>query len=165
MTRKRSTRMDTGRKRPTAKFARFGSYTAGWADRDVQARKQLARLRKKLRAEEARWDEKCPKGHLVRHDECDFILCSLAQIDPWPTEFTSLVPKGHSRAFMHKWPIDKLAVPVGVTQFWGSLGERYAALDVAFAVDKKIGWWWRVPFGWWLKLRKKVGVWKKQGRE
>lgn len=100
--------VDTARKRPS----------------EIERLKvQNKKLRAKLRAEEANWFQKCPQGHLVRHDECD-IMCYVTTI--------SSVESPH---------LDALA-------------ENYRALDRQFAVDKKIGWWWRVPFSWWLSLKK-----------
>lgn len=68
-----------------AKLARMAAYRSGWADRDAQAREQIARLRAKIRLLKYQWDEKCPKGHLVRHDECDLVDCYVTILSPIKT--------------------------------------------------------------------------------
>ena len=93
------------------------------AKRLERLRKANKRLRVRLKAEEAKWHEVCPLGHLFRYDECA-LTCWLTKIDDWDTPLLKPSPKLKS-PMVHDWTT---RVPFS----WG--------------------WWWRVPYGWWLSL-------------
>jgi len=100
------------------------------AARILRLQAQVKRLKAALRAERRKWDEKCPKGHLVRYDECDLAGCYITVIEPFPSPIFSTLPKTTYPGMMHEWEIDK--------------------------IEREVGWWWRVPYGWWLSIKNYV---------
>ena len=82
----------------------------------LQVRLRVARRR--ADAAEARWNEKCPQGHLVRHDKCEL---------------------GFSEQKLTETPL----APGRIIPVNGSPP----------TVEPLVGWWWRVPYGWWLAFK------------
>lgn len=88
----------------------------------------LRRERSLRKAWQAAWHERCPKGHLVRYDECDLVGCYITVIDKWPTWF-SITLKTPSPGTVHEWTT---------------------------RVPNDLGWWWRVPYGWMLTAWRRI---------
>jgi hypothetical protein len=147
---------------------------------------RLSRLLKsanaKVRYESARWDEKCPKGHLIRYDECDLVGCYLVTIGTDEYPYIALAPKAIAPITQHEWIKDALSDPsvtvsthpeppapdytpralLSTLEFQQPLSQftdwsKFATklYDQFPIVERKVGWWWRVPYGWWLKLWRK----------
>lgn len=120
------TRMNTGRKRLLTR---------------EQLERRIKLLRTKLLIEqlkialwEEKWVEKCPTGHLKRHDECD-LICEVQAIEPYPTPFVSAAPKIKAKDTYHEWVNDVLT-PM---------------------VERRVGWWWRPV---WRAVDRRLYWWK-----
>lgn len=128
--------MDVARKPlPPARVRRTIAHWIGEVDERDRAlayfRRKTARLEGQVRSAKrasefwrVRWASKCPKGHLRRYDECD-LMCEVTVIEPYPTPFVSDAPRVPAKHVMHAWNTDMM-----------------------------IGWWWRVPYQWWLRAKK-----------
>ena len=117
-----------------------------------QLRKKLSRCQHALKKERARWDEKCPQGHLRRHDKCE-LMCLFTNIDP-----TVDMPKPVPNSILHDWVVDDLPQPLGNhVEDWAAEARRLFAqyeVDSAGLIEKKTGWWIRIPLAWWLSFKK-----------
>ena len=118
----------------------------------LRLRRLLRAANKRTRDEKKRWDEKCPQGHLIRYDECD-LTCHITLIDPMPSVFMSALPKVTAKQLMGTWAMDDLSAATN----WEAFRTHVYSLFDAFGAttERRVGWWWRVPYGWWLKLWRK----------
>lgn len=130
------------------------------SDRKIERlRKANKRLRRLLKEEQARWWEKCPQGHLVRHDKCD-LMCWVVTSDPVTTPLNSMLPKTTSEGLLHDWydpgtiELGKPLTPEAKEKLLKAIVEGPpSAAVVAWGTEKQTGWWIRIPYGWWLKLK------------
>lgn len=67
--------------------------------------------------------------HAAKKHGCG-IFCRVVDIEPIEFPVFSTLPKTKA-GDVHEWVVDTLA-----------------------PVEYKVGWWWRVPYGWWLALKK-----------
>jgi hypothetical protein len=147
---KRSTRVNTGRKRPTLASLYEGTTKQGLIEmlcepectvEEVMSLAKLSRAALVVLVEEAKKralrysQEPCPKGHKPGDPDCD-ISCFITNITPMSNEFTTSLPKVVYTTPMFEWLID----PISKRHWW----ER---------IPYSFGWWWRVPYGWWLSKR------------
>jgi len=112
-----------------------------WKQRALLAEARLERvvrvgrgIRSKLRGEArvAKYRLEEFKVHaLVKHG-CHGVVCHITDIEPIDTPFVNMLPKITSKHLYHQWLTDKL-VP-----------------------EQQAGWWWRVPYGWWLSLKRRL---------
>jgi hypothetical protein len=93
------------------------------------------------------------------------------KLEPVPTTTATVVPTvvSTARAYMEKQKelesMRTMLVGMGVGDMvnWDEFGKLYRNLDKqyspAFDADKAAGWWWRVPYGWLLKLKEAFNAW------
>jgi len=118
-------------------------------DEILRLRRLLRAANKRTRDERALWDEKCPKGHLRRHNECD-LMCEIADIGPPPRlEFDK---KAFDLVY-HSWIQEEPERQLQHLTNWGALVTKiYEQFDINL-VEQQTGWWVRYPYALWLKLK------------
>jgi len=137
---------------------------------------RYARMRKvelvKLARKEIRRRDRppgpCPNKHEPGDPKCD-LMCWVVNISP-PDTTTGPFFRGLGQPALdyrtahpgtyHQWYLDDpVSSKVHTTEHIEKLGELYAGIEKHFAVpEKEIGWWVRIPYGWWLALK---GRWHK----
>jgi hypothetical protein len=84
------------------KTVRFVSYRE--REDEIERLNRLLRAsHKRLRQERAKWDEKCPKGHLIRYDECDLVDCYVTPLPSTDTAGFAVLPKSVAPGIYHEW--------------------------------------------------------------
>jgi hypothetical protein len=104
------------------KTVRFMSYRE--REDEIERLNRLLRAsHKRLRQERAKWDKKCPKGHLIRYDECDLVDCYVTMLTyPGAAEFT-VCPESKTPWTYHNWFMPAPKVGLG-TSFKAMFGKK-----------------------------------------
>jgi hypothetical protein len=114
-------------------------------------------VRSRRRAEQRASRQRCPRGHEPGDPKCDLVGCFITIIDPYPTPFLETLSTSVASGMNHSWVYDEwtpvhtgraLAARNENMMKWGALvNGLYKQFEVP---ERQVGWWWRVPYGWWL---------------
>lgn len=129
----------------------------------IKMAREMSRAELIEKIQTSRWLEKqfrekpCPKGHAFGDPKCG-LMCFIKVIEPMNSPLTSIYTPRASNYKFHSWYTDDLVSARSLDPNYSSvLGDNYRALTAQFdvAVDHTVGWWWRIPYGWYLTLKRK----------
>jgi hypothetical protein len=119
-------------------------------------RVQLIREIKAKIRRESRPAGPCPKGHKPDDPTCD-LTCWVTNIEPFSdAPAYALAAKTRCKSEYHQRLTDNLTAAGNPDEkYIEPMAQLFRGLDAQFAADNSIGWFWRVPYGWWLKLTRR----------